>query len=280
VRTSEQSVRIAVAQLTSNVGTATTDPKDANLPRLLEAMEEAAANDVRLVAAGELYLTGLRTDEHARRWAVTPDQTDPTIAALTNACARHNLHLVVGTAVADERLYNSALVLGPGGVLGRYDKTHLATYRSDDGLEVDESALYTPGDALPVFDTPLGRVGIHICYDLGSPEVARTQALAGADLLINVTASQVGFEAVWQHLAFARAFENSTWYVIASVVGTQQGETYFGGSAVLNPIGEPIAGPVTHTEELLLADLDLSETARTRTMTGFLRNRRPDTYNL
>src|SRR5260370_1183590 len=77
---------------------------------------------------------------------------------------------------------------------------------------------------LGVSDTALGRIGIHICYDITFPEVPRVQALNGAELLINVAATAAGFEEMWEHAVYMRAVENATWYMVCSVVGNQRGD--------------------------------------------------------
>src|SRR5262249_61788949 len=98
-----------------------------------------------------------------------------------------------------------------------------------------------PGRALPVWATPAGRLGVHICYDMSFPEVARVQTLAGADLLVNTSGSAAGFEEYWDHLTFARAVENLTWYVVCSVVGVQRDTVLFGGSRIVDPGGVTVA---------------------------------------
>src|SRR5438552_81519 len=105
--------------------------------------------------------------------------------------------------------------VGPQGVIGAYRKTHVAAFTYFNGVAT-ERCFYSPGKDLPVFDTALGRIGIHICYDMSFPEVARVQALKGADFLVNVSASAGGFEEYWQHGMFMRAVENTTWYMVCS----------------------------------------------------------------
>lgn len=131
-------------------------------------------------------------------------------------------------------VYNTAVLFGPRGMIGAYRKAHVAAFPYSEGISM-ERCFYSPGRELPVFDTDLGRIGIHICYDISFPEVARVQALKGADFLINVSASAGGFEEFWDHALFVRATENCSWYAVCSVVGMQRGDRLFGGSRVVSP---------------------------------------------
>ena len=97
--------------------------------------------------------------------------------------AAHGLHVIYGfeeTGDADDAIFNSANVVAPDGVVGTYRKLHLGI-----PLETDR---FTPGDAVPVFDTDLGPIGVSICYDFyQGPELSRILALKGARLLVNPT---------------------------------------------------------------------------------------------
>jgi predicted amidohydrolase len=174
-------------------------------------------------------------------------------------------------------VYNTALIVGPDGVVGAYRKTHVAAFPYSEGVS-KERAFYSPGRDLPVFDTPLGRLGIHICYDMSFPEVARVQALKGADLLINVSASAGGFEEMWEHGLFIRAVENSTWYMVCSVVGMQRGDRLFGGSRVVDPSGRVVAAGKFDEEDFVIADVDLSLTRAARASSHSFSIRQPEIY--
>ncbi len=107
-------------------------------------------------------------------------RSGPTSQALELACRRLGVYAVVGLLEADAgRIYNSALLVGPDGLLARYRKTHLPC------LGVDR--FVDAGQALDVHDTPIGRLGLLICYDLRFPEAARVLALHGADVIVHPT---------------------------------------------------------------------------------------------
>jgi predicted amidohydrolase len=195
--------------------------------------------------------------------------------------AEHGVHIIMGmgtfAAVMPGDVYNTALVVGPDGVVGAYRKTHVAAFPYSEGVS-KERAFYSPGRDLPVFDTPLGRLGVHICYDMSFPEVARVQALKGADLLINVSASAGGFEEFWEHGLFIRAVENATWYMVCSVVGMQRGDRLFGGSRVVDPSGRVVAAGKFDEEDFVIADVDLSLTRAARASSHSFSIRQPEIY--
>jgi predicted amidohydrolase len=280
-RATPDTIRVALVQSTSDLGTETHDPRDRNLERALAAIEKAASDGADLIAFGEMYLSGYRTDEWLHRWASVVDPPDRHVEALIDAAERHRVHLIVGMGTFGGTMpgdvYNSAVLIGLRGLIGTYRKAHVAAFPYSEGIAM-ERCFYSPGRELPVFDTDLGRIGIHICYDISFPEVARVQALRGADFLVNISASAAGFEEFWDHALFMRAAENASWYMVCSVVGEQRGDRLFGGSRVVAPSGKVVAAGKIGEEDVVVADIGLaqSRTARSTGHTFSVRN--PELY--
>jgi len=276
-----RTIRVALVQSESRLGTETEDPRDANMDRALEAIRRAADAGAQLVVFGEMYLSGYRTDEWLSKWATVINPPDQHVRVLMEDAREHDLHVIMGMAtfgsVMPGDVYNTALLVGPTGLVGTYRKTHVAAFPYSEGISM-ERCFYSPGRELPVFDTPLGRIGIHICYDITFPEVARVQALNGADLLINVAATAGGFEEMWEHAVFTRAIENASWYMVCSVVGNQRGDRLFGGSRVVDPAGRLIAAARFDEEDFLIADIDLSRTREVRSRSHYFNARNPELY--
>jgi predicted amidohydrolase len=276
-----RTVRVALVQYRSELGTETHDPRDGNMARAVDAIASAAAGGADLVVFGEMYLSGYRTDEWLHRWATVIDPPDRHVRALVGAAAEHGVHVIMGMgtfgAAMPGDVYNTALLVGPGGVIGAYRKTHVAAFPYSEGVAM-ERCFYSPGRELPVFDTPLARIGIHICYDMSFPEVARVQALKGADLLINVSASAGGFEEYWEHGLFMRAAENASWYMVCSVVGMQRGDRLFGGSRVVDPSGHVVAAGKFDEEDVVVADVDLGLARAARATSHAFSIRQPELY--
>ena len=276
-----ETVRIALVQSRSAVGTETFDPREDNLERALRAIGDVAREGAQLVVFGEMYLSGYRTDEWLHKWATTVEPPDAHVRALVEASQAYGVHILMGAGTFGHfipgDIYNSTLFVGPSGLLGVYRKTHVAAFPYSEGV-AKERCFYSPGKELPVFDTPLGRIGVHICYDITFPEVARVQALKGAELLVNTSASAAGFEEFWDHALFMRAVENGTWYAVCSVVGEQRGDVLFGGSRIVNPTGKVVAAGKFHAEDVLIADIDLSLSWRTRAKSHTFNTRQPELY--
>jgi len=277
------SVRIAIAQRAAAVGTERVDPRPENLATVDSAVAAAQARGAELVVFGEMFLTGLRTDAHLARWAVRPgDPDDEVMRRLRRLCADRDVTVLVGSATHGNRpgaVHNSVILVDESGRSQVVHKRHLARIRLPDGRTADEERFYSAGPAPDVLETKWGRIGLQICYEVTFPEVARASMLAGADLIINCTASISGAEEIWNAMSRARAFENALWFVVASVAGQQADETYFGGSAVVDPHGVVVAQAAYDAEDLLVVDIALDRSRAARHYMNVLSARRPDLYS-
>ena len=275
-------VRVALVQSRSSVGTESFDPRDENLERALAAIAEAADDGARLVVFGELYLSGYRTDEWLHRWATSASADDPHVRALVVAAQERGVHVVMGAATFGEHMpgdvYDSALLIGPRGLVGVYRKTHVPAFPHDGGIAM-ERCFCSPGREIGTFDTGIGRLGIHISHDMHFPEVPRVQALQGAELLINVCAGAAGFEEYWEHLSYLRAVENASWYLVCSVVGEQRGTTLFGGTRIISPTGDVVAGAADGEELIVAGDIDVRSALDVRAMAHTFSLRQPAAYS-
>ncbi|MFA5884280.1 MAG: carbon-nitrogen hydrolase family protein [Acidimicrobiia bacterium] len=247
--------------------------KPATLAKLLAEMATARDAGCDLVIFPELALDswGACNDcaaEHrpcAWHRAQAELADGPSCQAVIAAAATLGIHVIYGfeeAAPADASvLYNSANVVAPGRLVGTYRKLHLGI-----PLETDR---FTPGDALPVFDTDLGPIGISICYDFyNNPELCRVLALKGARLLVNPT-GRSDLPRAREHLAqctLVRAHENLVFAASANRVGASHGPpTWAGGSVIAAPRfpGFPVVLAQAGTdEELITAELDFTELAR------------------
>ena len=205
----------------------------------------------------------------------------PSAEALLRLAHELSIHIVCGVAERDgDRFYNTAMLCGPSGYVGKYRKLHLWN---------NENVLFTRGDlGLPVFDLPFGRLGIAICYDGWFPETFRELALAGAELVCIPTnwvpagGPRRAPEPMANILHMAAAHSNGIYIACADRIGVERGQPFIGRSMIVGPEGWPLAGPATaDREELLLAQVDLSSVAVTRSLNTFnhlLRDRRADVY--
>lgn len=223
---------------------------DANLQKVVARLEQAAAQGAKLAVFPECALTGyfLSAEEAASVGETVPG---PRTERLAEACRLHNVHAVVGTIENDAagRCFNTAILVGPDGLLGRYRKTHLLC------LGVDR--FLTPGDSPPaVYETPLGRLGVLICYDLRFPEPARVLALSGAQAILLPTAWPAAATLYPDFIARTRAAENGVTILAADHVGEEQGRRYLGRSLAVGPDGEVLAEAGREQETILTVEVD------------------------
>jgi predicted amidohydrolase len=224
--------------------------KELNLRRILEELARARRAGAELIIFPECALTGycFTNLDEARPMAETiPGPSTEILAATAQILG---CTVVVGLLEREgERVFNSAIVVGPGGLLGVHRKAHLPC------LGIDWRT--TPGDTpIRVFDTPHGRVGINICFDVSFPEAARVLKLRGAQLLAIPTNWPVGSD-IWAHTPNVRATENHFHVVAANRVGEERGWRFAGHSKIVDFAGKVHAEAGEVEETILYADLDL-----------------------
>ena len=276
-------LKLALCQTQSKVGTAKVDPRPANWARAQQMIRRAASRGAKLIVFGEMYLVGYRTDEHLFRYALQLNNQDPYIRRMVNTAKRYRVHLIMGTACYSEEplqdIHNSALLVGPRGLVGVYHKTHVAAFPYDGGRKLaTERVFFSPGNDLPVFDTPFGKIGIQICYDIVFPETTRVLALKGAQLVINVSAATETFEEFWDHIVPVRAMENCLWFAMCSVVGVQRDSRLFGGSRIAGPDGTVRHRAKLGQEDFVLCDVDFNEVSHVRGTSHHYNVRNPKLY--
>lgn len=248
----ESDVLIGVAQISVD----RTDVA-ANVDRVIETLRDGAATGHQLVVFPECVLTGYLFDSRAETRSAAINSADPRIGRIVDACGEYSTHAVVGLLEeADGYVYNSALVLGPSGIIGRYRKQHLPYLGAD--RFVDPGA-----DAAPrVVDTPFGRVGVMICFDLRFPESAREIALQGADLIAMPTNWPMGSDMLADHMTRVRALENLVYLAVADRADSEAGTRFMGRSQIIAPSGAVLAD-AGQDEGLVGARIDV-RAARTK----------------
>src|SRR5262249_37833511 len=240
-------MRVAVAQLDPRLG-----EKERNLEACLARLEEAAAAGAELLVLPECAIPGYMFDSVDEAMPFAEEIPGPSTEALAEACARLSIFVVCGLLERDDdRLRNSAVFVGPDGLIGSYRKTHLPF------LGVDRFTI--PGDELPVYDTPFGRVGVEICYDLRFPEATRTLALKGADLIAHPTNFPVAARIQTELITVARAAENRIFLLTANRVGKERTGEFCGWSQIVDPYGQRLAEAGEREEALLVADAELGK---------------------
>lgn len=248
----------------------------ANLEQIAGLVAEAAAAGARLVALPE-YFPLISADEGAKARIRERADGGPLQDFLADMARRHGVWLVGGTipleSGAPEKVRNTTLVFDDcGRQVARYDKIHLFGFQRGEE-RYDESATIEAGDAVRCFDTPFGRVGLSVCYDLRFPELFR--AMGPVDLIVLPAAfTHTTGRAHWEVLLRARAIENQC-YVMAPAQGGRHpsGRVTWGHTMIIDPWGEVLAcreeGP-----GVVLAALDPARIAAVRESLPALAHRR------
>ncbi|KAA8999439.1 carbon-nitrogen hydrolase family protein [Affinibrenneria salicis] len=253
--------------------------KKRNLDNILDYLSQAARDGAQLVVFPEQILQGYLTDTLSWNadnvsWQFAQAEVVDNSASLRRIGAllrQLGLYAVIGMTerhpVRAEVLFNTAVLLGPQGLLGRYRKVHQPG---------DEKHVYYPGRRFPVFDTPLGRIGMLICYDKVFPESTRQLALQGADIMIMPTAwgyagdgndgEEDAMVDAYTLFGRTRALENQCWMVESNLFGQHGNLHYHGHSRIIDPLGRIVAdtGPAAG---LALATVDIqAEIVRARSV--------------
>lgn len=233
-------MRIALAQMRSGI-----DPQ-ANAAAVVDAIGTAAAGGAAMLFTPEM--SGLLDRNRARASAhIQVENQDIVLAQVRKAAAERGIWVSLGSLAlrggSEGRLVNRSFLIDPAGaVRARYDKMHLFDVDLPSGESWRESAAYAPGLETVVADTPIGRLGLSICYDLRFPALYAALSAAGATVLSIPAAFTVPTgRAHWHVLMRARAIENAAWVVAAAQVGTHEdGRATYGHSLVVDPWGEVV----------------------------------------
>jgi len=268
---------IACVQMAPHIGC-----KTENVERSIGYIEEAARNGAALVVLPELANTGYAFETRDEAFALAEALPGgDTVRRWAATAERLGVSLVAGIAERDgQRLYNSAVMIGPSGLVGVYRKLH---------LWARENVFFEPGNlGVPVFATALSGVAIAICYDGWFPEVFRAAAAQGADIVcvptnwVPMPGQPRDRPAMATTLSMAAAHCNGLMLACANRIGTERGQPFIGQSVIVGGDGWPLAGPAPCDEDTILyAPFDLERIRAERALNAFnhvLRDRRPDAY--
>ena len=231
-------------------------------------IEKAAAKiqdcaDADLIMLPEMWNLGfLSFDAYATQ---AEEKNGPTLTMLRTMAEKTGSWLHSGSFVEKEkdRLFNSSYLISPGGeIVGSYRKIHLFGFNSK------ETQILTPGDAVSVVDTPLGKIGMATCFDLRFPELFRKMVDKGAELFLVCSAWPYPRLEAWQMLNRVRAMENQCFLISSNAAGMNQGIQFVGHSMVVDPWGIMMAGGGDE-ETVVRTDIDLEKvTAARKTFPG------------
>jgi predicted amidohydrolase len=250
---------------------------ESNRDRAAELVRAAIDRGARLIAIPEMA----DTDEITGAWKLATTAPGPFTDPFEALASAHGVHIVVGMGrIVDDAYYNSAVFIGPGGVLGAYDKVHVWSgswdVKGDDFGEDPrriEPHNFLPGDGFYVFDIDGISVGAMICYDGMFAESWQCLRLLGADLVVWPTNRDTYYD--MDVPAMARFFQLN---VMAVNRFGQSNYWTRGDSQIVSAQGQVLAHAL-NSESVLIADLDIEADRRWRRQIPYIRDRRPDVYD-
>jgi predicted amidohydrolase len=258
---------------------AQTGPKVGNKVRNLRQISEQAAKarkkNVDLLIFPELHLTGYTMRDEVSHLA--EPIPGPSTRKVEGLAKEHGVHIIFGMPEESEVkgvLHNTAVFVGPKGLIGRYRKIHLPTHSV-----FEERRYYRPGQEAPVFKTDIGTIALNICYDLYFPELTRLQALQGAQLVVCISASPGLRRRFFEGFCLSRAMENAVYLAYVNRIGIEEGLQFWGGSRVIAPNGSVLAQCKYDVEEFQTCKVDLDEVSRARAFIPTIKDLEPGLFD-
>jgi len=259
--------------------------REAQTERTLKYIDQAGAEGVQVLCMQEIFTGPYFCAEQTTRWYDSTEKIPdgPTTKLMQEYAKKYSMVIVVPLYEVEETgvYYNTAAVIDADGkYLGKYRKNHIPHVAPG----FWEKFYFRPGNlGYPVFETAYAKVGVYICYDRHFPEGARELGLAGAEIVMNPSATVAGLsEYLWKLEQPAHAVANGYFVGAINRVGFEApwniGE-FYGQSYFCDPRGQMLAVGPRDVDALVTADLDMDKIREVRNTWQFYRDRRPETYN-
>lgn len=267
-------VKIAAVQM---------DPKimrnSENLERIVLETRAAAKNGADLIVFPECALSGYVFS--SREEAIPFAESIPGVSTerLAACCRELGVYVIYGLLErADDKFYNAAVLVGPEGFIGTYRKIHLPFLGIDRFVDAGN-------EPFQVYQTPIGNIGILICYDCTFAESTRIMALLDADIMVLPTNWPQGRERIINYVINTRAYENRVHLVAADRVGNERGARFLGHSKIIGASGDTLVEASGDNEETIYAEVSLAEARQKHIVikagefeVDFIHDRRPELY--
>ncbi len=259
--------------------------REAQTERTLKYIDQAGAAGVQVLCMQEIFTGPYFCAEQTTRWYDSTEKIPdgPTTKLMQEYAKKYEMVIVVPLYEEESTgvYYNTAAVIdADGSYLGKYRKNHIPHVAPG----FWEKFYFRPGNlGYPVFETAYAKVGVYICYDRHFPEGARELGLAGAEIVMNPSATVAGLsEYLWKLEQPAHAVANGYFVGAINRVGFEApwniGE-FYGQSYFCDPRGQMLAVGPRDADALVTADLDMDKIREVRNTWQFYRDRRPETYN-
>jgi predicted amidohydrolase len=243
-----------------------------NLDIMSQMIEEVCLQrQVDLIVFPELATTGY---ECGVRFADLAERVeDLSVSTLSKQASEYGVHIAFGLAEkqkVESVVYSAAVLIDPEGeVVGDYQKVH---------LKGEQRLTFRPGFKYKIAQTSLGAIGLMVGWDLAFPEVARSLALEGAELLCLCGSWEQPYEAEWRHYVHTRAMENAVYIAACNRVGEEPTYSFFGQSTLVGPQGVSHVRLEEPEPAMAVASIDLEEVRRQQEETQIIQARQPRSY--
>ncbi|MCL1971092.1 MAG: carbon-nitrogen hydrolase family protein [Candidatus Bathyarchaeota archaeon] len=267
----KNSIKIALAQISSK-----RENKQANLQKYEELTLKAKKQNTDLIIFPEMSLTGYVVKDQI--YELAEQIPGPSVEKMETIAKKTGMHIIFGMPEVSQKtkatLYNTAVLIGPKGYIGKYQKMYLPTHSV-----FEEKRYFRPGYQPAVFDTDIGKIGLTICYDIFFPEVFRLTRLKGAQIIVCISASPAVRRNYFEILTSARAIENTAYLAYVNLSGIQENLQFWGGSRLVSPTGDIIAKAKYDEEDFICCEADFHDLKPAEAFIPTLRDLRPELFD-
>jgi len=264
-------IKLALCQISS-----VRENKTENLQKIEKVTLEAKRQGADLAIFPEMCLTGYVLLDQVYDLAETIP--GPTTEKVTSLAKKTGMHIIFGMPELSEKtqatVYNTAVFVGPKGLIGKYRKMYLPTHSV-----FEEKRYFRSGYESAAFQTSLGNIGLTICYDVFFPEVFRLTRLQGAQLIVCISASPAVRRNYFEILTSARALENTAFLAYVNLAGIEDGLQFWGGSRLVCPTGDVVAKAKYDEEDFIICEVDFNDLRVAETFIPTLRDLRPELFD-
>lgn len=263
-------IKLALAQISSK-----RENKEENLQKIEKLTFKAEEQGADLVIFPELSLTGYVVRDQIYELAETIP--GPTVQKVERLAKETGMHIILGMPELSQKakatVFNSAVIVGPKGLIGKYRKMYPPTHSV-----FEEKRYFRLGYQPGAFQTDLGNIGLCICYDIFFPEILRLTRLKGAQLIVCVSASPAIRRNYFEILTAARALENTAFLAYVNLAGVEDGLQFWGGSRLISPTGDILAKAKYDEEDFITCEADYNDVKTAETFIPTLRDLRPELF--
>lgn len=239
----------------------------------LDLMEEITYDlDTDILIFPELFLTGYSLRD--RLWEEAEEIPGPSTDQISELAVDTDSVIIFGMPEklhGKGRLYNVAITATPDGGLHAYRKSYLPNFGP-----FEEMRYFESNDDLMVVDTPYGKLGLLICYDIFFPELSKSLALKGVDMIAYISASPSISKELFERVIPTRAIETTSYVFYANLIGREDNMVFWGGDRIVSPTGSVLAKGTPYKEEIVELDIDIDEVNKARRARPLLSDTRPE----